>query len=84
MSVWNQAHGINGLLSAVMDASPDLILVKDAQCRFIMVNDAMARLYQTTKEEMVGKTDADYISNKEQLELFDRDVRSIIASGKEV
>lgn len=83
LSLWRQVHGNCNLLRAVVDASPDLILVKDSQCRFIMVNDAMASLYGTTKEDMIGKSDSDYINNQEQVDVFDNHVRSILASGKE-
>jgi len=48
------------LLRRVIDADPNLIFVKDKSGRYVLVNEAQAKLYETTPSEMVGKTDADF------------------------
>ncbi len=42
------------LLRTVFDAIPHLLYVKDTQSRYIMVNEAMARVYGLTPETMAG------------------------------
>ncbi len=42
------------LLRQVLDASPGLIFVKDAEGRFVLVNAALARLLGRPQEELVG------------------------------
>lgn len=76
---WNRTHSELLLLRALVNASPDVILVKDEECRFVMANDALARLYNTTTDAVIGKTDADFNSNREETEFFDQSVRDILA-----
>jgi two-component system, cell cycle sensor histidine kinase and response regulator CckA len=47
-------------LGQVINASPSLIFVKDAKGRFTLVNKAVADLYGTTIQALIGKTDADF------------------------
>jgi PAS domain S-box-containing protein len=42
---------------AFVNASADLVFLKDAQFRYLMVNPAMAALYGLPPEQVVGKTD---------------------------
>ena len=41
----------------VIDTDPNIIFVKDNNCKYVMVNRSMAELYGTTPEAMLGKTD---------------------------
>ncbi len=75
---WNRANCNQTLLRTLVDASPDIILVKDEDCRFLMVNQALANLYNSTPEAMIGKTDADFNDNHEETEFFDHNVRAIL------
>ena len=68
-------------LRQVIDADPNLIFVKDWEGRFTMVNRAAAEIYGTTVEEQVGKTDADYNPNREEVAHFLRDDRDVMFSG---
>jgi PAS domain S-box-containing protein len=47
----------------VIDSAPDLIFVKDAEGRFLLANEAMARAYGQTVEGIVGKRNADFIND---------------------
>src|SRR5215210_2052075 len=64
-------------LRQVIDTDPSLIFVKDWDGRFTLVNKAMADVYGTTPEGLLGKSDADFNANKEEVKYFlqaDREV----------
>jgi two-component system, cell cycle sensor histidine kinase and response regulator CckA len=47
-------------LGKVIDTSPSLIFVKDREGRFVLANEAVAALYGTTVAELIGKSEADF------------------------
>ncbi len=49
-----------GFLQSILDTSPNCMYVKDREGRYIIANNTIAALYQTTPEQMIGKTDADF------------------------
>ena len=49
------------LLRTVIDTTPDLISVKNSEGQFILTNRRMARYHGCTPQDMIGKTDADYL-----------------------
>lgn len=51
------------LLQSVMDATPDLVCVKDADGRYLFVNRTFEAWYNTTREAAIGKTNYDYFPN---------------------
>ena len=69
------------LLREIIDANPSLIFVKDWEGRFVLVNQATAEIYGTTVDGLVGKTDADFNPNAEEVAHFLRDDREVMASG---
>jgi PAS domain S-box-containing protein len=73
-------------LRQVIDTSPDCIFVKDWQGRFILVNDVISSLYQTPKEEMLGKTDQELAGmdrlGPEEAERFLADDREVITKQR--
>ena len=58
------------LLRTVIDASPNMIFVKNWQGEFLLVNEALASFYGTTTEQLVGKTDADFNPNRQQVDFL--------------
>jgi PAS domain S-box-containing protein len=70
-------------LRQVIDIDPNFLFVKDRQGRFILVNQAVADAYGTTVDDIVGKTDADFNPNPEEVEHFRRDDLEVIDSLKE-
>ena len=70
------------LLRQIIDANPSLIFVKDWEGRFVLVNQATAEIYGTTVDALVGKTDADFNSNTEEVAHFLRDDREVMSSGR--
>src|SRR2546425_1520548 len=69
------------LLHQIINAHPNLIFVKNWEGRFLLVNQASAEVYGTTVEELVGKTDADFNPNPEEVARFLRDDREVLSSG---
>jgi two-component system cell cycle sensor histidine kinase/response regulator CckA len=70
------------LLRQIIDANPSLIFVKDWDGRFVLVNQATAEVYGTTVPALVGKTDADFNPNAEEVAHFLRDDRDVMSSGR--
>ena len=65
-------------LKNLIDTSPNLIFVKDKEGRFVLVNKAVANLYGTTVENLVGKTDADFNPQNEEVEWYQKDDSAVI------
>lgn len=59
-------------LRQVIDLDRNFIFAKDREGRFVLVNRAVADAYGTTVEELLGKTDADFNPNAEEVEHFHR------------
>lgn len=68
-------------LRLIIDTNPNLIFAKDYDGRFILVNKSVADIYGTTTNDLVGKTDADFNSNTEEVEHFRRDDQAVIRAG---
>ena len=59
-------------LRQVIDLAPIFIFAKDRDGRFVLANQALADAYGSTVEQLLGKTDADFNSNSEEVEHFRR------------
>ena len=57
-------------LRQVIDLDRNLIFAKDREGRFTLVNQAVAEAYGSTVEGLIGKSDADFNPNKEEVEHF--------------
>lgn len=73
----------HGLLKTLMDNIPDSLYFKDEQSRFILVNKAKASHSNVSPEEMIGKTDFDFLSEDQARKIFIDD-QSIMQSGKPI
>jgi PAS domain S-box-containing protein len=60
----------NAFLRQVIDADPNFIFVKDSDGRFVLANQAVADLYDTTVEAILGRTDADFGLHASEVEQF--------------
>jgi PAS domain S-box-containing protein len=69
------------LLQTLISNIPDSIYFKDEQNRFILVNKAKADHWSATPEEMIGKTDFDFLPPDEARKVYDDDT-SIIKTGQ--
>jgi len=70
-------------LRQVIDIDPNFIFVKDRKGQFVLVNQALADAYGTTIDGLVGKTDADFNPNLEEVEHFRRDDLEVMDSLQE-
>ncbi len=70
------------LLQAVFDEIPDVIVLKDHKGDFLLCNQTVARLYNTTPEAMVGKHDDDFGLPKPLADAFRANVLDIMARGE--
>jgi diguanylate cyclase (GGDEF)-like protein/PAS domain S-box-containing protein len=70
-------------LRQVIDTDPNFIFVKDTEGRFLLANQAVAEVYGITPEELVGKTDADFNPNAEEIEQFRKSEIDLLRSGQE-
>jgi PAS domain S-box-containing protein len=69
-------------LRSLIDNLPDLIYVKDLECRFLVANQAMARTCGVANpKDLLGKTDFD-VQSKEHASAYYADEQSVIRSGK--
>lgn len=59
-------------LRHVIDLNPNFVFAKDRDGRFTLVNQATADAYGTSVEGLLGKTDADFNPNKNEVESFRR------------
>lgn len=69
-------------LRQVIDTNPHLIFVKDGEGKYVLANEAVAELYGTTVESLLGKTDADFNPKREEVEQYLRADREVMASQK--
>jgi PAS domain S-box-containing protein len=65
-------------LRNVIDTAPNLIFAKDWNAKFVLANQAVAEIYGTTVENLIGKTDADFNTNQDEVEHFLQNDREVI------
>lgn len=81
-SAWTTTLHGEELLRTVIDESPDIILMKDWDGRFLLGNAALARLYGTTPEALVGVDDGAFNPNAEQVAFYLENVRSVMRGAE--
>ncbi|MBI5928304.1 MAG: PAS domain S-box protein [Chloroflexi bacterium] len=69
-------------LRSVIDVSPSMIFVKDYDARFVLANPVVAAMYNTTVEDLIGKTDADFNPSTQEINNFLEADRQVITSGE--
>ena len=79
---WASTVHAEELLRTVIDESPDIILMKDWDGKFLLGNRALARLYGTTPQELVGVDDGAFNPNEEQVAFFLENVRGVMRGGE--
>ncbi|OQW30283.1 MAG: hypothetical protein A4E19_10225 [Nitrospira sp. SG-bin1] len=70
-------------LRQVIDTDPDLIFARDRDGRFTMANKAVADWYGTTVEDLIGKSDADFNANAEEVKFFRQSDLEVINSKRD-
>lgn len=69
-------------LRTVIDTDPNFVFAKDWDGKFTLVNKAAAVNYNSTPDELIGKSDADFNPSVTEVEHFLKDDREVILSGK--
>lgn len=82
LELWALAGQGDDLLRTVIDESPDIVLLKDWDGRFLLGNMALATLYGTTPDQLVGKDDGHFNPNRDQVDFYLENVRSVMSSGR--
>jgi len=73
-------HVQQRFLLQIVNANPHMIFVKNWDGRFTLANQATAEIHGTTTEQLVGKSDADFNPNPEEVDRFLRDDREVMTS----
>jgi len=71
----------HGLLQSLLDAVPDSIYFKDTDSKFVKVNKAKAMHSNTTPENMIGKTDFDFLPENDAKRIY-KDDQKVMKTGK--
>ncbi|MHA6249223.1 PAS domain-containing hybrid sensor histidine kinase/response regulator [Pontibacter sp. CAU 1760] len=74
----------NDFIEQVLDSSPSLIYVKDAEGTFLLVNHEFAKLFGKTIEEVEGKSAKDLYPNQQEARLYLSTDHQVINEQKEV
>ena len=69
-------------LRKVIDTQPSLVFAKDWEGRFTMANQSVAEIYGTTVENLVGKSDAHFNTNRDEVDRFLQDDREVMRSRR--
>ncbi|MGH2413084.1 MAG: PAS domain S-box protein, partial [Microcystaceae cyanobacterium] len=70
------------ILNVVNEATPTLIYVKDRQGYLVMANPATIRVIGKPQAEIIGKTEFDFLSNREEAESIRSNDRRVMESGQ--
>lgn len=74
-----KANELNELLKTMVARMPSAVFLKDADddFRYIMVNDYFCNTFNLSREEVIGKTAADFLSVEDAEEIFRNDIDTI-------
>ncbi|MEP6489921.1 PAS domain S-box protein [Microcoleus vaginatus] len=70
----------NALLNSILESTPDFIVVKDREGRYVAINSNLANFIGKPVEEIIGKDDLELMSPDSARELMAKD-RHIMAAG---
>jgi PAS domain S-box-containing protein len=70
-------------LRQVIDTTPNFIFARDRDGRFTLVNKAIAEAYGTTVDGLIGKTDADFNPNRDEVAFFIKKDLEVLESQQE-
>jgi PAS domain S-box-containing protein len=71
------------LFKTLLDNIPDSVYFKDSENRFILVNKAKAMHSNVSPEEMIGKTDFDFLPEDQARKSFEDD-KLVLQSGRAI
>ena len=77
-----KAEGSKNYLDNIINGMGDPVFVKDDQSRLLLVNDAFCTIFNLSREEIIGKTLVEEVTQAEQ-ESFLRIDNQVLLDGKE-
>lgn len=78
--VENELKSQRDYLRNVIDHIPSMVFAKDANGLYVMANQSVAKVYGTTPEELIGKSDVDFNADLSQVSHFHKDDLEVIRS----
>jgi PAS domain S-box-containing protein len=72
----------SNLLHSIIDLTPDLVYVKDAESRTILTNPATLRLYGKMLDEVKGRGAIDWHPNRDEVERIVENDRTVMERGE--
>jgi PAS domain S-box-containing protein len=70
-------------LRQIIDLVPHFIFAKDEDGRFLLANRAVADIYGTTVDQLIGRTDGDFVRISSEVERFRRHDLEVTQGGNE-
>jgi PAS domain S-box-containing protein len=67
-------------LRKVIDAAPSIIFVKDKEGRYLLGNEALAKCYGTSLENLIGLTDGNFNPNADEVARIHQDDLDVIST----
>jgi PAS domain S-box-containing protein len=77
-----EINGQKQYLRKIIDLNPSSIFAKNRTGQYTIVNQSVADIYGTTVENLVGKTDADFNADREEVAQFLRDDIEVMESRR--
>lgn len=77
------ATTIEMYFQAILDISGDPLFIKNNECQLLLVNDAFCSLFGLPREQIIGHTLAERVSEEERNHFLSID-RKVLAEGKEI
>ncbi|MFI5305285.1 MAG: PAS domain S-box protein [Nitrospiria bacterium] len=72
------------LLDAILEESSDVIIIKDLQRRYLLVNSVGARNFGKTPDEIIGKTNEELSIFPDVLKEIDQSEQKVIVTGEPI
>ncbi len=69
-------------LRKILDLDPNMLFVKDWEGRFLLANEAAARAYGVTVDDLLGRTHKEFHSDEAELAQMLSDDRTVMTTGR--
>ena len=79
--VQEELRRAQALLRAVLDGAPDPIFLKDRECRIVMANPAMLRVIGKPAEQVLGRTNREYLDDPDAGRAFLENDLRVLETG---
>lgn len=73
---------IKKIFETITNETPNIIILKDYEGNFVYGNETLAKLYGTTTEDLIGKTDSDFNPNTKQTDFYLKNIQNIMNNNK--